>query len=340
MSINKIKSLGLAYVKKDNRVLKDDGNYEEVSLDAMRNAFQDSVSELVCNADGSVNMYKWERNKLDLFEILTEMLTEIEPRKVKDTFGRFAEIKTFGHGQKPRFTIRKGAKNVRRFVTRVAAAGVYERVRLDRDYFDVEIYAHGGAVYQTLEGFLSNRENIDELFDLLLEGLEDALFDDIITALQGIESELPANNKASIGGFNPAEMKKIISTISAYGTPEILCTMEFASTLVNTAEFTSEADKMDMRNQGYLGRWMGANVVLLPQSFTDITNTTKAIDPQRAFILPAGAKELPVKVALEGDIQLRQPEREDWSVEIQGYRKAGVSVLHTNHIGIYRNTSL
>lgn len=340
MSLAQIKGLGIAYLRKDNKIMNDKGEYSTFSLEEMHEKFREKVSELVCDSKGNVDYYKWQRNSLDIYELLATMLDEVEPRKVKDTFGRFAEIKTYQDGQKPRFTTRQGKRNVRRFLTKVSAAGVYERVRLDRDYFDVDVYAHGGAVYQTLEGFLTGRENIDEVFNILLEAYEDELFNDIITALKGIYDVLPANNKASVAGFNPAEMKKILATVSAYGTPEILCTLEFASTITQDASFIGDADKTDIRNQGYLGKWNGANVVLMPQSFTDPTNTVKVIDPQYAYIMPSGSSELPIKVALEGGMKVRQPEREDWSVEIQSYRKAGVGILHTNYMGIYRNTSL
>ena len=333
----KIMALGLDLIK--NKV-PSATDYADMTKEDMHELFRKSMQDLVCDADGSVNFYKWERHRNDVFEILATMLDEVEPRRVKETFGRFAEIRTYRDGEKPRFLVRKGTKNVRRFLTKVSAAGVYERVRLDRDFFDIDIYAHGGAVYQTLEGFLAERENVDEVFDLLLEAYEDALYDDIITALKGIIDVLPAANKASIAGFNSAEMVKIINTVSAYGTPEILCTIEFAATLQHDPLFIGDADKTDMRNQGYIGKFMGANVVIMPQSFTDSTNAVKVIDPQYAFIMPSGARELPIKVALEGGMKIRQPQREDWSVEIQSYRKAGVGILHTNYMGAYRNSNL
>ena len=49
--------------------------------------------------------------------------------------------------------------------------------------------------------------------------------------------------------------------------------------------------------------------------------------------MPAGSNERPIKVSLEGDVKIREANREDWSKEMQIYRKAGISVLNTNHIG-------
>ena len=90
---------------------------------------------------------------------------------------------------------------------------------------------------------------------------------------------------------------------------------------------------------GYLGNYKGHQVIVLPQSFEDETNTTKIIDPSYAWIIPTGA-EKPVKVAFEGATIVNEYENRDLSREIQVYKKVGVGALITNNICVYRNTSL
>ena len=82
-------------------------------------------------------------------------------------------------------------------------------------------------------------------------------------------------------------------------------------------------------------------MIILPQSFEDTTNTTKVINPQIAYIIPTGA-EKPVKVAFEGETAVREVEsNEDWSREIQTYRKFGAGVVLVNPgICVYVNSSL
>lgn len=311
------------------------------SYEDMHEAFRQQIAKIVCDESGKISYHSWEAGKHEVFALMSEMIDEILPPRVETTLGMFAEIKSFGHGEKPRFQIKKGKNNVKRFVTRVAAAGVYERVRLDRDFFDMEVYAHGGAVYQTLEGFLSGRENVSEVFAILLEGLEDEVYGDITVALQGTLTDMPAANKHTAAGFVVAEFNRILATIRVYGTPVIFCSQEFAANLVPLAGYVSELDKADMRNQGYIGKYLGADIVILPQSFTDATNTVKTINPSYCYIMPGGASaEKPVKVAFEGEALIREMEREDWSKEIQMYKKMGVAITHTNHYGIYRDTNL
>lgn len=311
----------------------------EFSTQDLHEALRAEMAALV-TVDGVINHYQWEQNKQMIFEIMATMMDEVMPIKVGKILERFADIKSFRNGDKPRFTVKKGMLNVKRFVTRVAIGGKYERVRLDRDYFDVETYAHGGAVYQSLEGFLTNRESITEVLDLLLQGIEDSIYSDFVTTLNGTYSLLPAANKHTAASFVAADFNRILATVSAYGQPVIFCGPEFAATIVNATGYIGTADQADVRNQGYLGRYMGADIVVLPQSFTDATNTVKTLDPGFAYIFPAGANEKPVKIAFEGTTMIRQENKLDWSVEIQAFKKIGMTVVHTNFYGIYENTAL
>lgn len=315
-------------------------NTTEYSMEDLKETFRAEVTKLVCNEDGAIDFYSWEKNKVLVFELLSQTLEAIMPRRVIQWVEQFAEVKTYPHGSKPRFQMKKGKKNVKRFLTRVAAAGVYERVRLDRDYFDIETYAHGGAVYQTMEGFLAGRESVTEVFDILLEALEDAVLEDITTALKGTLDDMPAANKHTHSSFSATDFNRILATVRAYGQPIIFCTQEFAVSLAPESAYIGDADKSDMRNQGYIGRYLGADVVIFPQSFTDETNATKVIDPQYCYIMPSGSSEKPVKVGFEGAALIRQDANADWSTEIQMYKKMGIAILHTNYYGIYRNTGL
>lgn len=312
----------------------------EFSLGDMEETLRSEIGKLVCNEAGAIDFYKWNQNSPVVFQLMAEMIDEILPQDVSKVFGPFADFKTVGHGDKPRFNLKTGIANVKRFVTKVAAAGVYERVRLDRTYIDVETYAHGGAVYQTLEGFLTGRESISEVLQIFIKDLENAAYEDLTVALRGTMTTMPVNNKHTGNAFVKKEFDRVLNTVRAYGQPTIFCTQAFAASLVPEAGFIGDADKADMRNQGYIGRYLGSDVVIIPQSFTDATNTVKAIDDKIAYIMPAGATENPVKVVYEGGTLIREVEREDWSIEMQIYKKMGIAILNTNHYGMYENTSL
>lgn len=312
----------------------------DYSYEGMQDSLRKELGKLVYGENGKFDFYKYNQNKWVIFELMHEVVDAILPVRIADTIGRFAEIKTYNHGDKPEFKVKKGRKNVKRFVTRVAPGGVYERVRLDSDDIQVQTYAIGGSVFASFERFLSGQEDLSEVVDIFMEGMEDQIYTDVQNALKETLSKLPAANKHTHNAFTGSDMRRILTTISAYGTPTIFCTPEFAFTITPDANFIGDADKEDVRNRGYVGRFAGANVVVLPQSFEDENNETKIIDPKYAYIIPAGADEKIVKVGFEGGTQIKDKENADWSMEVSAYRKMSMAVLNTNHYGIYNNTSL
>src|SRR5690606_6854689 len=195
------------------------------------------------------------------------VVDEVAPERVRELIGQFAEVRTYGQGEKARFKIKKGRNNVKRFITKVGLGGVYERVRLDSDFVDVMTHAFGGAAYVELEQFLDGTLDFTELTDLIIQGIEDAIYKEVQEALIATFGKLPAANKHESNSTDGDELKRIIATVKAYGgNANVICTPEFAATITPDTNFIGDADKADMREQGYIGRFAGANVIVLPQS--------------------------------------------------------------------------
>lgn len=290
------------------------------------------------------NYNAFRRNKLDIFELIQETVDEVAPNKIIERIGDFSDVKTYKQGARPKFKVKKGKNNVKRFITKVGLGGVYERVRLDKSEFTIETHAVGGSAYIEWEAYLDGQMDFSELCDLIIEGIEEQVYIEVRDALVATYDKLPSANKHTGSTTDNKELRRIINTVQAYsgGTVNIFCTPAFASTLELEAHWIGTEDKSDMRNQGFLGKIFGANVVTIPQSFEDETNTTKIFNDQYAFIIPTGgsADEKIVKVVLEGETIVKDIENRDSSMEFQAYKKFGTAVLTTNHFGIYRNTSL
>lgn len=313
---------------------------EKFGIEDMNDAFKKSVADLVGNEDGTINAYKWERNKTFLFEIMSEIISEVEPRKLTDIFNLFAEVRNVPYGQSKRFILKSGINNIKRFVTRVAQSGVYERVRLDRNAVEVKTYAHGGAIWQTFENFLLGIDSLSELLGYFVAAMEEKLYEDVLVAISSFKDRLPAANKVSGSVFDRDAFLGVVNTVSAYGTPTIFTTLAFAQKNLIPAEgWVSDVAREEMRQQGYLGKFYGADVIVLPQSFTDASNTVKVLKENFAYVMPAGSMEKPIKVVLEGPVQIRDEQREDWSFEMQIWRKAGIAIINTNNIGIFETTA-
>lgn len=290
---------------------------------------------------GTYQLYRENQNLI--FSLVEETLDDVLPVRVMEQYGQFAEVKTYAQGDKPVFIQRITTASKRRakqFITKVGLAGNYEVFRLDGKTMEIETSAFGGAAQIGFEEFLDGRVDWADVVDIVMEGLDEAIYLEIERALKGAVVELQPANKSTQISFNEAEMDRLLSVADAYGTSTIYCTFEFAATMVPSEGWISDAMKDTLWNNGYFANYKGHRVVVLNQSFEDETNTVKVIDPAYAWIIPTGA-EKPVKIAFEGQTHVREYDnRGDWSREMQVYKKVGVGAMITNNICVYVNASL
>ena len=285
----------------------------------------------------------YRENKNTIFALIEETIDDVLPKKVLEQYGQFAEIKTFGQGDRPVFTQKittAAKKRAKQFVTKVGLAGIYEVFKLDGKSYEVPTSAFGGAAQIGFEEFLDGRVDFADVLDIVMEGLDEAIYIEIERALKGAVTSLQEANKATINGFNAATMDKLLGIADAYGQATIYCTYEFAASMIPAEGWISNEMKNTMWNQGYLGNYKGHKVIVLPQSYEDETNTVKVIDPQYAWIIPTGGNDKPVKVAFEGQTIVREIDNADMSKEVQVYKKLGVAAVITNNICVYKNTAL
>ena len=273
---------------------------------------------------------------------MEETIDDVLPKKVLEQYGQFAEIKTYGQGDRPVFTQRittAAKRRAKQFVTKVGLAGIYEVFKLDGKSYEVPTSAFGGAAQIGFEEFLDGRVDFADVLEIVMEGLDEVIYLEIERALKGAVVNLQAANKHSEDAFNETEMDRLIAVADSYGQSTIYCTYEFAATMIPSEGWISDAMKDQKWNNGYFANYKGHKVVVLPQSYEDETNMVKVIDPSYAWIIPVGADK-PVKVAFEGQAIVNEYVNRDLSREIQIYKKVGVGALITNNICVYRNLSL
>ena len=309
-------------------------NGESLNYNAMQATLRNEFNEIA----GTYELYR--ENKNQVFALLETALNDILPAKILDRYADFAEIKTFAQGDKPVFTRRTGHARAKQFITRVGLAGVYEVFKLGASSFEIETSAIGGAAQIGFEEFLDGRADFAEVLNIVLEGMDECIYREIAKALMSAINQLPEANRHATAGFDEIAMDRLVSVASAYGAPVIYCTREFAVKMIPQAGWVSDDMRNTMWNVGHLGNYKGCRVIVLPQSFEDETNARKVIDPGYAWVIPTGGNDKPVKVAFEGQTHVRERENEDWSRDVQVYRKVGVGVIMTNNICSYVDTSL
>ena len=314
-------------------------NGESFSYEALNETLRRELKEYV----GDYASYR--ENKNLVFSLIEETLDEILPKKVTKQYEAFAEVKTFAQGDKPIFRRQLTSnKRAKQFITRVGHAGRYEVFKLGKneESFEVQTSAIGGAAQIGFEEFLDGRVDFAEVTKIVMEGMDDLIYEEIGAALASSINQLPPANRVVSAGFDEAAFDKLLTIASAYGEPTIYCTYEFAVKLVPTNAWQyTEAMKDELWKTGRLATYKGRKVVILEQGFVDETNTTKVIDPGYCWIIPAGANTKPVKIAFEGNTLVSEHDNNwDWSRDIQVYKKVGVVCMMTNDICSYVDTSL
>jgi hypothetical protein len=312
-------------------------NDEKFSYEDLNDTLRNELRELA----GTYALYR--ENKNTIFALIEETINDILPKKVMEQYGQFAEVKTFAQGDRPVFRQKISVASRRRakqFITKVGLAGIYEVFKLDGKSYEVQTSAFGGAAQIGFEEFLDGRVDFATVLDIVMEGLDEVIYVEIAKALVGAVKNLQASNQTTQTAFVEKEMDRLVSIADAYGQATIYCTFEFAATMIPEAGWVSEDMKNQKWNNGYLANYKGHRVIVLPQSFEDETNTTKVIDSAYAWIIPTGGNDKPVKVAFEGDTLVDERRGDDWSREVQVYKKVGVGAVITNNICVYMNTSL
>ena len=174
-----------------------------------------------------------------------------------------------------------------------------------------------------------------------MEGMDELIYEEIGEALKGAINQLPARNIVTVNDWDEAKFDELLMVASAYGTPTVYCTMEFAVKMLPAEAWRyTEAMKDELYRTGRLAGYKGYNVVILPNGFKDETLSEKAIDASYCWIIAAGGDTKPVKVALEGGTLVDEWKNHDWSREIQVYKKVGVVAMMSNNICVYRDLSL
>lgn len=306
-------------------------NYSQLN-DTLRN----ELNELA----GNYQLYR--ENKNLIFSLIEDTIDDVLPRKVMEQYSMFADVKVFGQGDKPVFTQRvtnAAKRRAKQFITKVGLAGRYEVFKLDGRSYEIPTEAYGGAAQIGFEEFLDGRVNFADVLDIVMEGLDEAIYKEIEKSLKAAVTNLQAANKKTETTFVEKSMDDLLSIADSYGRSAIYCTFEFAATMKPDKEWASDAHKNQMWANGYITDYKGHNVIVLPQSYEDETNAVKVIDPSHCYIIPTGA-EKPVKIAIEGQTAVRELENEDWSREVQVYKKFGVGAVITNNICVYINSSL
>ena len=306
--------------------------YDSFSTGEVDKAVQAGLKEYL-----GVSERGMRRLRAEDFEIIEEVIEELTPKAVEDIIGQFAEVRTFGRQEQVMFNIKQvGGARVMRAIVPGARAGIYKARRIDQSHMQMDTQVETVGYALSLEDLLTGRVTIQDYVSLVTQGFVEVIYQRMIEALRA--GALTANGEAKAGALDDnvaslgAALDSVIRVVAAYGTPTIFA-FETAASLISNQPGTTGfiTDQNDIRDYGYVTKYKGRSVVVLPNFLTDNSNSKWVFDEETIFVLPANEK--PIKVAFAGDLHVQEVAIPSGGVEFHAHREVGVGVLMANAIG-------
>lgn len=320
------------------------GNF--TAADVNDQARADLFKELGFDEKTPISQYRSKREAA--FEIISEAIDEILPKDLTDILGGFAEVKTFPRNAEVEFEIRGGGKRRARLtIQKGARGGIYRAARLDDRYMglDTEVWTVG--MYVSLEDILSGDVTLAELYQNILIGFEDKVFEATVAALRTAKSLAPGSHTFTAAGFDGANLDKAIALAGAYGDQVVIIGFQaFLSEINNMDTFKATnniapQDAIDVRTYGFVQSYKGTVVVKLPnyvlKDGATYADVKWAFKENQLFVLPGAAK--PVKIALKGDMYIQDDKNPDGSENWNAHKMMGLGLLLADNVCIVEDTS-
>lgn len=294
--------------------------------DAIRNAIIDACG-------GEWNFYNFQKNKWDVYQVISEVLSIGLGELLIDRFNRFADIIDTNLGDIPEFIIE--SKDLFRVATIANGNTDIRRQKLYNGKLDITTEKLAIKIYEDLDRFIAGRINWQNMIDRVQLSYGHEMAIRIYNAIYGAYDILTAPYQQS-GTFDETKLLDLIAHVAASTgqTPVVFGTKSALSKI--TVADSSDAMKDEYNLMGYYGVFRGTDLLELPQAHKPGTSDFVVDDN---FLLVVPNTEKIVKVVLEGDpfVYDTEPgERNDEQIEFFFARKAGVAVLRADIFGIYR----
>lgn len=312
------------------------GDNARYTDEAVRAAFTEILG-------GKLTYQSWRRHKIDVFEIMEEVLNVNLPNAWNESpfYSELVETKNFLLGQKNEFSVPDDA-------VLVAARFSGNHWNIDRQKlggsrtFSLETEWFGIRVYDDLDRFLKGYITVEEMFQKMQEGINKAIDSRVYSSFVGAGTYLPTEFTET-GSFVKDTMLDLVERVQTASGK----TARIAGTRQGLAKMGSAIDSAWVSNEmkeerhttGRVKIWEGIDTIEIPQVFTRGTYDFK-IDNNALLVLPDGHK--PIKLYFEGDTRARdlsETDTDDMTLDSQMQTKLGVGTVFGSPFGKYTITA-
>ena len=313
---------------------------EDVNATALREALS------FCGIDiDNVSARELRAHRDTIFGIIEEAIDELLPAALTNVLGVYAEVKTFGRNDEVLFKMSGlGKQRARMAIVAGARSGLYKARRLDNKNLTMSTKTYTVGAYITLEELIAGTVSLAEMFQNIVLGFEEIVYVETVKALRTAKTMAPKANITSGNGFSGAAVDGLIKIVRQYGNPVIMGFQSAIAKINNGAGWegvtpnVDGADLAEVRAYGYVTKYHGVPVIVLPNYLTDGTNAEFLFNEGDLFILPAGVR--PIKVAIKGDTVITEYTQPAGGVEQNVSKMFGVGLVLANNICVYTDKDI
>lgn len=309
-------------------------NYSEGDAnEVMRNAMK---SLMPLKENGKLDFVAFRKNKLEIFEILEEVVTEVVNEGLNNQFDKFVEYRNEEWGDKPEFEVPNN--QLYRVAEVVNGVGDIRRQQLrESEFFTVDYKTYAVKIFEEYHRFLAGRTDwaraMKLVGDSFTEFIKNKIFD-VLMATYGKQYTAPYHITGTPDEDKLLEVAAHVSArtgdqVAIYGTLGALRKIE--------PKVISD-NMRDKRNAtGYYGVVSGLDAFVIPNNHKVGTDEFQIKD-DFVLILPQSPDRL-IKVINEGRAIMQDTmggKTADMAQEYSIINRFGIAVISSKAYGFYK----
>lgn len=291
---------------------------------------------LIEKVGGEWNYWNFQKNKIEIFQIMSELLTVTTSNLTRETFAPFAEFRDLALGDTVSFEV----DDNRLYEVAIIADDNNNllRQKMLNKKVPMTAFTIGVKIYAHFNEFMAGRINWTKMVDKVARSIEHDLTKRIGQAFVAAYSAAPANLVAS-GTMNKDTLTELVAKVEGLTGAEV--TIYGSKTALSKIPGIEALDvnANEKRNYGYVKMFNGTNCVEIKNTYSKDDNTW-GVANDKLFIVPSGVK--PIMVGFEGDAFVYEDDktgaRLDRQLEYLFTRKASVGVIQAVNYGVYTIT--
>ncbi len=283
---------------------------------------------------------KWDyhvfnHNKHLVFKILSEILEETVGQAIIEKYEAWVDLRNVAFGD----TIEFKVQNNDLFEVGIVADGVdnIRRQRILHGKLAMNSFQLGVKIYEEFDMFRLGKIDWADMVARVAKSVDNAIMRLIVKQIENAYCGVANGKYHYQGTYEDAKVLDIIENVEAKtGKKAVIygCKSALANLRKSSAAHWAEADKMDVRNQGYVGMFEGTQCIELPNFMDKEENLV--LSKNHLFIIPEGSKI--IKLLVEGGADVyestEQHARADQQIEMSFVQRYQLGVIKSNVYGV------